>query len=170
MTGFRHSSFRHKCKNDGCYIDQLPSWQYVDECFPRGIIPTDIDGMVEVNGSFLFIEEKGAGAGLKDGQGPALKALSRLDGVTVALIRPGDKSEMQLNVLSDGVGTYFQDVTVEEYRTFLREWGIAADSRSPSRPVLRSDLEERIVQLQAQVDYLKYEILATEKKQKGESA
>jgi hypothetical protein len=86
MTGFRHKSFRYDCgQSQNCYIQSLPSWDFLDGVFPRGIIPTDIDGMVEVNGHLLFLEEKRAGAGPKTGQLSAFRALSRLPGVKVAM-------------------------------------------------------------------------------------
>jgi hypothetical protein len=127
MTGFKHSTFRHKCPDDGCYINRLPSWDYMDGCFPRGIIPTDVDGMVEINGSFLFLEEKRANACPPPGQLAALKSLSRLDRVHVALLRPSAVSEMQLLVLRNGCGTGWQDVTREDIRWWLAKWGDAAD-------------------------------------------
>lgn len=131
VTGFRHSTFRHRCPENGCYIDQLPSWDYFDGCFPRSIIPTDIDGMVEINGNFLFLEEKRAGACPPQGQLTALRRLSKLDRVHVAMLRPGTVSEMQLLVLRDGCGSGWTDVTREEIRWFLAQWGDAADTGRP---------------------------------------
>lgn len=127
MTGFRHSSFRYKCTNSGCYIQNLPSWDYLDGSFPRGIIPTDIDGMVEVNGHFLFIEQKGPGAAPNTGQSAAFRALSMLPNVKVAIIRPGANTELELNVLSDGVGTYFQPISRDDFVEFCRAWSADAD-------------------------------------------
>lgn len=43
-----------------CYIEQvLPNWSIFNECFrPTKIRVTDVDGLVERNGQFLFIEVK----------------------------------------------------------------------------------------------------------------
>ena len=45
---------------ENCYMEQiLPNWAVFNECFlPTKIKITDIDGVVERNGSFLFIEVK----------------------------------------------------------------------------------------------------------------
>lgn len=131
MTGFKHSSFRHKCSDSGCFIDSLPSWDYFDGCFPRGIIPTDVDGMVEINGHFLFLEQKRSATAIPTGQLKALQALSRLPRVHVALIRPGQRSGMQLLVLRDGSGTGWQDVTQDDIRWWLAQWGDQADTGRP---------------------------------------
>lgn len=125
MTGFRHKSFRHKCTDKGCYIDSLPSWDFLDGAFPRGIIPTDIDGMVEVNGHVLFLEEKRAGTSIKSGQLSAFRALSLLSNVRVALTRPGQVSEMQLLVLDGGRGSGWQDVSRQDYFDFCHTWNTA---------------------------------------------
>jgi len=55
---------------EGCYkagikdplrflIDKMPrTYGYLKGAFPRGILPTDVDGEVELNGSFLRLEFK----------------------------------------------------------------------------------------------------------------
>jgi len=138
MTGFRHKSFRHNCgTSENCYIQQLPSWDFLDGVFPRGIIPTDIDGMVEVNGHILFLEEKRAGASPSGGQLSAFRQLSRLDNVKVVLTRPGQVSEMQMLVLDGGDGSGWMDVSRDDYASFLRAWSDYADStRAKRNPLL----------------------------------
>lgn len=131
MTGFRHKTFRHDCHERGCYIDGLPSWDFLDGAFPRGIIPTDIDGMVEVNGHVLFLEEKRAGAGPKSGQLSAFRTLSRLPNVKVVLSRPGGVSEMQILVLDGGHGSGWRDVTRADYYAFCEAWSIYSDTTDP---------------------------------------
>jgi hypothetical protein len=56
LTGYRSSALRHECLRDGCFQDRLPSWDWMAGCFPRGIMPTDLDGVVEINGHVLFID------------------------------------------------------------------------------------------------------------------
>lgn len=62
--------------NLAAFIDALWDWACLDGCFPRGIRPTDIDGLVEIKGRFLLIEAKGRGRVLPAGQGYTLKRLS----------------------------------------------------------------------------------------------
>lgn len=122
MTGYRSRHFRHECTRSGCYIAQLPSWDDLIECFPRGIRPTDVDGLVEINGHVLVMEEKAAGKSPDNGQRLALRSLSRLPLVTLLYIRPGRASEMEMNVIDGERVTGFCACTREELRQFLREW------------------------------------------------
>lgn len=44
---------------EGFIISKLPQvFNYLKGCFPRGILPTDIDGVVEVNRNYLWLEFK----------------------------------------------------------------------------------------------------------------
>lgn len=155
MTGFRHSSFRHRCESNGCYIEALPWWNDIAECFPRGIIPTDIDGMVEIGGHILFLEEKSIGKHIDEGQRKALKALSSKDNVTVVVFRPGLKSEMEMLVFREGTSTDgWQKVTRVDFLEWLRHWAFRADSSRPE------SLRERVALLEAENHALKLEIFA----------
>lgn len=46
----------------------------------------DIDGFVEINNHFLFVEGKPPRASLDNGQGRALSRLNKLPGVTVVIV------------------------------------------------------------------------------------
>ena len=70
------SSFLDKCYDSGIkdpvrfLIDKMPRlYGFLKGSFPRGILPTDIDGEVEINGSFLRLEFKHDSA-LRDGRVP----------------------------------------------------------------------------------------------------
>jgi hypothetical protein len=118
MTGFRSNKMRYDCRRDGCYYHTLPDWSDINDSFPGAIRPTDIDGMVEINGNVLFLEQKGAGASMTEGQGRAFKALSRKERVTVLAMRPGTTTEMQLLFYVKGSVHGWHDA----YRTDLLEW------------------------------------------------
>ena len=60
--------FIQRCKQAGIrspekfLVSKLPSvYDYLLNCFPRGIMPTDVDGEVEVNGNYLRLEFKEEG-------------------------------------------------------------------------------------------------------------
>ena len=127
MTGFRCSNLRWKCDERGCYTAQLPNWDEDIKCFPRGIQPTDIDGMVEIHGKFLFIEEKGAGVNMGVGQSLAFRRLSQLPGVSVILKRPKDTG-LELAVVTGDNAKNWETVTVDEYHDRLRRWADWAQS------------------------------------------
>lgn len=127
MTGYRSEFFRHNCEADGCYYQQLPKWDDLIGLFPRGIRPTDVDGMVEINGNVLFMEEKRKGVAPPLGQLRSLRALSQKDRTTVVLFRPGESSELEVLILRDGKGTGWQPSTREHFGFWLNGWANRAD-------------------------------------------
>lgn len=81
----------YDCTRRGCYRSKLPSWDRINDALPPKIRLTDIDGMVEVGGRFVFVEHKWAHGRTNDGDVPegqrrALCALSRLPGVLVVIL------------------------------------------------------------------------------------
>lgn len=138
MTGYRSKFLRHECARSGCYIDKLPCWDDLITMFPRSIRPMDVDGMVEINGHFLFLEEKQAGKGLESGQGAALRMLSRIPGVTVTVFRPGANTDLEVLVLDGGVPSGFTGVSRTQFFSWCRVWAQEADANPIARPVIRS--------------------------------
>jgi hypothetical protein len=112
----------------GCYLNGLPCWDELIEAFPRKIRPTDVDGFVEINGRFLFLEETRAGAGPDEGQRRALLLLARLPGVTVIFHRPGKNSDYEILVYDGTPPVGWQPKTTGEYFSLLRRWAVAADA------------------------------------------
>jgi hypothetical protein len=56
-----HNPIRWDCRN-GCFNELMrPKIEAFAECFPRNIGMMDIDGTVELNGHFLFLEFKTSG-------------------------------------------------------------------------------------------------------------
>lgn len=126
MTGFRSSHMRHSCPLNGCYYDTLPEWDYLLSAFPRKIRPTDIDGMVEVNRHFLFLEQKGEGTpfdGGKSGQWTAFGRLAEQPRTTVVFFRPNGSA---LDVLVRGREPW-RTYTKPEFVAWLRNWAADAE-------------------------------------------
>lgn len=145
MTGYRSRFFRHQC--DGgqhCYYEQLPEWDdLIEECFPRQIRPTDIDGMVEINDHFLFLEQKHCGAGPNEGQRRALRRLSKRSDVTVVFFRPesdGQTEQLQVLIFDRSQSTGWQSRSREWLKDWLRAWCAAAE-RGPTTADEMRDLE-----------------------------
>jgi len=131
MTGYRSKFFRHKCPESGCYIEGLPCWDQLIESFPRKIRPTDVDGFVEINGSFLFLEEKSKGVafGNHGGQFSALKLLSRLPGVTVAYFREGEVTDFEVLILDGTNQQSIRPCSKNQFFAWLHNWTVRADSK-----------------------------------------
>lgn len=68
------------------YAKRLWDWTALNEAFTRGIRVGDIDGFVEVNNKFLFIEGKPVNGNLPKGQKLAYERLAKLEQVTVIVV------------------------------------------------------------------------------------
>lgn len=133
MTGYRSKLFRHSCEGGKkCYYAALPEWDDIVDCFPRKIHPTDIDGMVEMNGQFLFLEEKGCGVSLDTGQRLALKRLSTNPNTTVVVFRPGGSKDMQVMIFRAGESTGFRDCSRAQFLHWVQRWARDADNTGRS--------------------------------------
>lgn len=131
------SALRWSCARDGCHIDQtheIEMWDRMNaECYDRGIKPTDIDGLVEVNGSFLVLEQKGRKA-LWDstkGQGQSLVMLSCYDAITLIVFVPDYRDDglyIHYKEYVLGRGTGWHEVKFDTFLGQLRKWFLLADT------------------------------------------
>jgi hypothetical protein len=95
----RVMTLRHQCEQHGCYKEKLPDWGILDGCFPRGIRPLDVDGIVELNEHALLLEWKPSNGFLTRGQLKMLQNLTRGSPKFQALVIYGDRnvpSEIEL--------------------------------------------------------------------------
>ena len=116
---------------------------FFDKLFVRKIRPTDIDGFVEINGHHLFLEHKGSGVPIKDGQFKALLSLARKPNTTVVIINSDGplvqpthevrafSTEAWYRSPQEGIeGSCFgghKVLTTEQFRGFLHRWCFEAD-------------------------------------------
>ena len=130
MSPYRSSAFRHDCAVNGCYVSTFPDWEWMRGCFPRVIMPSDVDGLVEINGHFLAIEAKGAGVSIPQPQRWAFKALAAEEAFTVLFIRDTPDPELFEFLVYDGVSepAGFQQATKGELILWLTTWGENANS------------------------------------------
>lgn len=127
MAGYRSSRFRHDCTRWGCLIDKMPSWDFMEGCFPRDIMPSDVDGLVEVDGRFLLIEQKGYGVSLTAAQSRAHKRLvaAAPPGIITVLYLRETRDENYFDCLVFPVteGTQgFERRSIPEVQQWLRAW------------------------------------------------
>lgn len=142
MTGYRSSNFRHECARDGCYNESLPCWDDLIAAFPRRIRPTDVDGLVEINGHALFLEQKGPGVPLPEGQRRALRSLSRREAISTVFFRPPISAASDLECLffgsereMDGWQPFSRGALLE----WLGDWAAKADANPYSPFGLEDD-------------------------------
>lgn len=133
---YRSDQLRHVCRHaDGhldCKLDREPDLSWLKGCLPRGIMPSDIDAMVEVNGHFLFIEYKGPGGTLRDGQRLALKRLSGQKNVTVMVIRERSHGDLFDHMIwhVDENDRKWREHTRNQVAESIREWARKAEEGS----------------------------------------
>jgi hypothetical protein len=64
-------------KDRKVFAERLWDWEFLNDCWEGRIRPTDIDGVVERNGYFLFLEGKPLRGKLGDGQKILFKMLTK---------------------------------------------------------------------------------------------
>ena len=130
---------------DGCYrrLGQ-PDLTVLDECFPGRIAMTDVDGLVEINGRFLFIEWK-RGGDVPAGQRIMFERLTRHPEFTILVIL-GDPRTMEVeryDVFRDGRRKGWRECGLSELKRHVRTWAERASRASPASPASRPSRPSR---------------------------
>lgn len=119
-------NLRHCCIHKGCYRERLPNWTSFNDCFPRGIRISDIDGIVEVGGRFLMLEWKGSKkVSLPDGQRLLLRRFGKPPDAVICL--RGTPSDLQWLVFDGGEPQGWRDISLDEAKTWVKRWATEAD-------------------------------------------
>ena len=122
-------TLRHKCSVGGCYKERyLPDWGILDGCFPRGIKPSDIDGVVEINGYMLFLEWKTPGGKVSVGQRRMFERQTQYATRQQVLIIYGDLGKpTRIELIQNGKTRFNQECDIEFLRWHCEQWGLYAD-------------------------------------------
>lgn len=104
-------------------LDNIWDWREYANCFPRNIYPTDIDGMIEINNHFLFVETKLPHAPMPTGQRIALERLSQLPRVVVLIVYGKRNRPEQMQMIYNGKYGKLQpctpDILAQRFRAFV---------------------------------------------------
>lgn len=118
-------------------ISKMPQvYNWLKGCFPRGILPTDIDGEVEINGHFLRFEFKHENAlrngTIPRGQHSALSALVKAGKFTVLLIGTNDMGDPTCIEIwhHNGVKTKLRDCNRDYVQGLCRRWSSSVSASS----------------------------------------
>jgi hypothetical protein len=107
------------------FLASIWDWSFLDNCFGNTKIKvSDIDGVVERNGQFLFIETKGHGVTIPHGQNILHKALIAMGNATLFIIW-GDPNETASQVeihCRGGEIIVRRDVTTSQLQDFISKW------------------------------------------------
>ena len=141
-----HDSIVHKFLDD-CYrsgikdpvrflLDKMPRvYGFLHGAFPRDILPTDVDGEVEINGNFLRLEFKFEDC-LREGRVPrgqiiCFEALRATGKFTIFLIGHNHFGEITCLHMWNGKGKKVLDpCDGKRFYEACQNWANAADSRT----------------------------------------
>lgn len=131
---FLNKCFRAGIKNPLAFIlSKMPQvYDWLTGAFPRGILPTDIDGEVEINGYFLRFEFKHEAA-LRNGRGKKgqlglFRKLTETGKFTVFLVGVNDTGDpCCIEVYSAKEHRKLRDATREQIRELCRRWAEKAE-------------------------------------------
>lgn len=110
-------------------------YDWLKGIFPRGILPTDIDGEVEINGQFLRLEFKDESAlrngVIAKGQMKALKRLTSTKRFTVFIIGTNLQGSPTCMVTyhHNGKFTELQDMDQSGVQDRCRKWSLWAEGQ-----------------------------------------
>ena len=92
-----YNPIRWRCQSNGCYLTEChPKIEVFADCFPNRIAMSDIDGVVEINGHFIFMEWKGHGGKLTDGQKTLINRMTALSEKVIFFVVYGDSKTMEV--------------------------------------------------------------------------
>lgn len=96
LTPRGYNPLRWKCDESGCFnTKRRPKIEVFKECFPRGISFGDVDGLVELRGSFCLLEWKtGANPNIPQGQHRSFLAFTEQRLGNVVYVVEGDAETM----------------------------------------------------------------------------
>jgi hypothetical protein len=131
-----------ECKKAGIYNPlkwlkekKLGIFSWLEGCFPRGILPTDIDGLSEINGHFLILENKPAdvlrNGTVPKGQAYAYAKLIKLGCFTIFWIGHDDVGNLScISAWCPGGKEWEKDPCDKSYvKLMVCEWAEWADKQ-----------------------------------------
>lgn len=125
------------------FVRNLWDWACLDGCFgDTPIKPTDIDGVIERNGFFLFLETKEPGVPVKKGQRIFYTALAQKPGVSVFIVwgHPGKPEALQI-FANNGISRPYT-CDLDKLRLFVARWFLLAE-RHVNLRIHEHELETR---------------------------
>jgi hypothetical protein len=115
-------------------LSKMPQvYDWLKGCFPRGILPTDVDGQVEIGGNFLQLEFKHETAlrrgNVPKGQLHALQRLIATKKFTVFIVGKDDTGEpCCIEIYSAKGHTKLHDADKAKIQQYCRDWAKKAET------------------------------------------
>lgn len=102
-------------------FDGVFEWGYLAGAFPRGIMPMDWDGVVEINNNFLVFETKDVGKEVPGGQLMALKRATKV-GPFIVVILWGKKEPVEYQLIYKGELREKKSCDKERIKRLCQAW------------------------------------------------
>jgi len=121
---------RWDCLTSGCFRITCPKLGMLDDCFPGKIGMSDIDGAVEVNKHFLFLEWKSYQGDIPTGQKIYFERLTALSDKITAVIVSHDVSPENVThcqVVSKGKFHEAETCDFAELCSRIKKWSDKAE-------------------------------------------
>lgn len=122
----RNARMLWNCEALGCFnIKMRPKIEAFADCFPGNIAMTDVDGVVEINGHFLFYEHKSGKLALPTGQRIMLQRLTAISRKIAALIIFGNAESMTIRkycFAHEGKLSDWDDMSLPQLQQCIRDW------------------------------------------------
>ncbi|MCO5159654.1 MAG: hypothetical protein M9939_00840 [Mesorhizobium sp.] len=127
-----YNPIHHDCEAKGCWNKQYrPNIEYFYHALPRKLTMSDIDGVAEVNGSFLFLEWKSHKGPLPVGQRILAERLTRLSTqITYVVIQhePGNPMGIEnVMVVHAGKFSEWQECSIIDLNDRIAAWAKKVD-------------------------------------------
>ena len=131
-----YNPVRWSCEKNGCFNKlRRPKIEVFAGCFPRRVNFGDVDGLVELGGSFCLLEWKGEGGSIKVGQQISLSRFTLIPGNFVLAIE-GNAETMEVRRLSrfwGGKQRPWEVADLERVKHELQEWASFAEAGKEER-------------------------------------
>lgn len=129
-----YNPIHHNCETKGCWNKKYrPNIEYFYHALPRKITMSDIDGTVEVNGHFLFLEWKSFKGALPIGQRIYFQRLTELSNNVTVVIIHGDCETMHVEHIMrcrHGKFSDWEECDLETLFEKVKRWGERVDIRA----------------------------------------
>lgn len=120
-----YNPMRWDCEKQGCFNKiKRPKIEVFADCFPRRISFGDVDGVVEINGHFMYLEWKPSTAPISTGQRILIERRTA-DGLSTYLIIAGNAETMKVEryaIAWNGKIKPWEVGTLEDVKQRIRSW------------------------------------------------
>lgn len=144
--------------NPQAFVNGLWDWSILDGCFgDTKVKPTDIDGFIERNGYFLFIESKNIGVSVPQGQRILHKRLVDTGVFTVVILwgNATTNTPTHTQIIWGGGITEIKSTNIDQFRGVVSRWFAHVNGKPVAKRIDVSFLNRKLLVLEDQKSTVK---------------